>query len=274
MMCKDLVKNFKVGSDPELFLFSEKKNKFVPVCGLVGGTKDKPIPINQENDGFSLQEDNVALEYTIPPASSLKEWLGNMNFVKNYVKDVVLKPLDLVPAYVASARFHEEDLNSEAAQHMGCSSSFNAWTFEQHQVDRSDYTLRTSGLHVHIGYDNPEAEINIELIRAMDLFLGVPSVLIDPDTERRKMYGKAGDYRFKAYGVEYRCLSGYFGRDDEHLAWVYNNTLAAIEFFNSGGIITNPDDIIKCINDCDKGLANEIIEDYKIGVMNYDKVKV
>ena len=34
----------------------------------------------------------------------------------------------------------------------------------------------------------------------MDLFLGVPSILIDPDTERRKMYGKAGDYRLKEYG--------------------------------------------------------------------------
>lgn len=273
MMRKDSVKNFKIGSDPELFLFSEKHNKFVPVCGLVGGTKDKPIPINQENDGYSLQEDNVALEFTIPAAASRKEWLDSMNFVKDYVTNAVLKNLGLVPRYVASARFLEEDLKSEAAQHMGCSSSYNAWTYEQHQVDRSDYTLRTSGTHVHIGYDDPNSDTNIDLIRAMDLFLGVGSVLLDPDTERRKMYGKAGDYRFKPYGVEYRCLSGYFIKDDQILSWVYDNTLAAIEFVNSGGIITNPDDIIKCINNCDKKLALEIIEDYKINVLNYEKQK-
>lgn len=270
MMRKDSVKNFKIGSDPELFLFSQEKNKFIPVCGLVGGTKEVPIPINQENDGYSLQEDNVALEYTIPAAASKKEWLDSMNFVKNYITEVVLKPKGLVPRYVASARFEENDLKSEAAQHMGCSSSYNAWTYEQHHVDRSDFTLRTTGTHVHIGYDNPNSDTNIELIRAMDIFLGVPSVLLDPDTERRRMYGKAGDYRFKAYGVEYRCLSGYFIKDDDILSWVYDNTLAAIEFVNSGGIITNADEIVKCINECDKGLALEIIEDYKIKVLNYE----
>ena len=63
---KKVIKNAVLGTDPELFLYSEDYFKFVPVCGLVGGTKDEPIPINLENDGFTLQEDNVALEFTIP----------------------------------------------------------------------------------------------------------------------------------------------------------------------------------------------------------------
>jgi len=204
------INNAKIGTDPELFLYSPLYGKYVPVCGLVGGTKEKPIPINEENIGYSLQEDNVALEFTIPPATTKTEFINSINFVKNYITETVLKPLELIPHYVASARFNEDDLSNPAAQHMGCSKSYDAWSFEEHQVDRSDYTLRTTGMHIHVGYDNPNDQTSIDIIRAMDLFLGVPSVLIDPDNERRKMYGKAGDFRMKKYGVEYRVLSSYF----------------------------------------------------------------
>lgn len=138
------IKNPLLGTDPELFLYSEEKAKFIPVCGLVGGTKDKPMSISNIK-GFSLQEDNVALEFTIPPVNNINDWLNNINFVKNYINDTVLKPLELYPMYVAAARFEEEDLNTPQAQHMGCDPSYNAWTFDMHEVDRSDKTLRTSG---------------------------------------------------------------------------------------------------------------------------------
>lgn len=39
-----------------------------------------------------------------------------------------------------------------------------------------------------------------------------------------------------------------------------------IEFINSGGIITNEQDIIKCINTYDKELAREILDDYNIPI--------
>ena len=40
------IKNVKIGTDPEMFLFSKEENKFVPVCGLVGGTKKEPLAIS------------------------------------------------------------------------------------------------------------------------------------------------------------------------------------------------------------------------------------
>lgn len=98
----------------------------------------------------------------------------------------------------------------------------------------------------------------------MDLFLGVGSVLLDKDTKRRALYGKAGAMRMKKFGCEYRVLSNFWIFDDELIRWVFNNTIKALEFVNMGGIITNPDDIIKCINTCDKELALEIIDDYGI----------
>jgi hypothetical protein len=32
------------------------------------------------------------------------------------------------------------------------------------------------------------------------MYLGIASVVMDPDTMRRTLYGKAGDFRLKAYG--------------------------------------------------------------------------
>mgnify|MGYP006274491033 CR=1 FL=1 len=258
------IKNVLIGCDPEGFLFDPIKEKYVPVCGLVGGTKDEPIPITDE--GHGIQEDNVMVEYTIPPSKTIEEFKDNINFVKDYIAETVLKPLNLVPHYVASARFDIEDLMSQQAQHFGCSPDYNAYTMEANSVQRTDMTLRTSGGHIHVGYDEPSVEANIDLIRAMDLFLGVPSILLDTDTERRKMYGKAGCYRFKKYGLEYRVLSTFWTANDELIEWAFNATKQAIDFVNKNGIITNPEQIIDCINNSNKDLALEILDDYNINV--------
>jgi len=121
--------------------------------------------------------------------------------------------------------------------------------------------------HIHIGYENPDTDTSIAIIQAMDLFLGVSSILLDDDTERRVMYGKAGAYRFKKYGVEYRTLSNFWIKDEQSIKWAYEQCLKMVEFINSGGIITNPQDIIQCINTCDKKLAEEILDDYNISVL-------
>jgi phiEco32-like amidoligase-type 2 protein len=263
-----LVNNLTLGSDPELFLFSEEMGKYIPVCGLIGGTKEEPKPISEE--GHFVQEDNVALEFCIPPCTSQEEWVKHINFVKDYVTNDLLQPLGLVPKYVASCKFDIDDLLSPQAAHFGCTPSFNAWTGERMIVDREDPTLRTTGMHVHFGYDNPDTDISMAIIQAADLFLGVQSVLLDPDTERRKMYGKAGDYRLKKYGVEYRSLSGYFLENDTLIKWVYDNAKRAVDFVNANGIITNPQDIQDCINNCDKELALEILDDYNIEVLQLE----
>jgi len=258
------INNFKLGADPEFFLFSINENKNIPICGMLGADKHNPRQISDSDPEYAILEDNCSLEYNIKPANNLTDWLNNINFVKNYVTSTFLNPKNLLPLYQASCRFNPEDLMNDKAQYMGCQSSWSAWTDEQQIIDRTDFTLRTASFHVHIGYDNPKVNTSIDLVKAFDLFLGVPSVLIDPDRERRKMYGKAGDYRLKSYGVECRCLSGFFQKDEEHLTWVYNQVLKAINFVNEGGIITNPNDIINCINNYDETLANEIIEDYNL----------
>jgi len=50
-------------------------------------------------------------------------------------------------------------------------------------------------------------------IPLLDLFCGIPSVLLDISNDakiRRQLYGKAGDYRLPFHGIEYRTLSNFW----------------------------------------------------------------
>jgi hypothetical protein len=263
------INNITIGADPEMFLFSEKDNKYVPVCGLVGGTKDKPLPIT--DNGHSLQEDNCMIEYTIPPCKTKQEFIDNITFVKDYINETTLKHLGLKSVCLASVEFSPEQLESEQAQVFGCDPDYNAWNYEQNVVDRTKINpnLRSAGGHIHVGYDNPDCDLSIEIVRAMDLFVGVMSVLIDPNTKRRALYGKAGAYRFKKYGVEYRVLSSALFNDNDLLTFVYDYTMKAIDFINNNGIITDPERIQNCINNSDESLAMQILDDYNIDIPEY-----
>jgi hypothetical protein len=57
------IKLLMVGSDMEVFLRDNLSGVPVPVCGLIGGTKEKPKEVLGGN-GFAVQEDNVMLEFT------------------------------------------------------------------------------------------------------------------------------------------------------------------------------------------------------------------
>src|SRR5690606_5853835 len=95
---------------------------------------------------------------------------------------------------------------------------------------------RTCGGHIHIGYDSPDFIVSEDIVHAMDTVLGLESINLDKDDRRREMYGKAGCFRVKDYGVEYRTLSNFWLQSDELKKWAYNKTLEAIEMVNSGDI--------------------------------------
>lgn len=109
--------NITVGSDPEFFLRNKETGKFISVIGMIGGTKDEPIPISDE--GHGLQEDNVSVEATIPPCKTKEELIQNINFIKDYITKVHAKPNGLELYIGASATFDEDQLNNDKAQEFG-----------------------------------------------------------------------------------------------------------------------------------------------------------
>lgn len=122
--------------------------------------------------------------------------------------------------------------------------------------------------HVHIGTtDEINEEDAFNLMKTLDLFLGVPSVLIDQDKQRRKLYGKAGECRMRVIGnavvMEYRTLGGNMLADEELIRWTYTQMEKGIEFFNRGNfdeLFACESDIVTCINNCDEQLAKQLTE--------------
>lgn len=258
------IKNVTVGSDPEFLIFSELENKFISAIGMCNGTKENPEPITDK--GHMIQIDGVGFEYNIPPCSTAEGFVKEINFVKDYIYDTILKPKDLLISNSATGMFKDDQLQSKDAWEIGCSPDMNCWTFEVNHPRKYESNLRAVGGHVAVGYDKPDEDTSIKLLQAMDLFLGVPSVLLDNDTERRQLYGKSGAFRFTKFGVEYRVLSNFWIFNPVLTKWVFDNTLLACDFVNINGVITNEEDIQEAINTCNKELALEIIDDYRINI--------
>ena len=260
------IKNIKIGADPEIFLIDIKTEQPISSIGIIGGTKHEPIDIGQ---GCALQEDNVMAEFCIPPATSAEELNNSITYALEFI-DKKVKPLGYQISIVPSLKFKFEDLDNLQAQTFGCDPDYSAWTKSINiaPTPSPELLLRCAGGHIHVGYDDHDIEKNIKLIKAMDLFLGVPSIVLDTDTDRRSMYGKAGCFRIKPYGVEYRTLSNFWIASEELTNWVFEQTLKAIDFVNND---FDFDDelsmkVQNCINNQNIELANEIIQDLKINV--------
>jgi len=225
----------KIGCDPELFL--KKGDQFRSGYGIVPGTKADPYKVK----GGAVQLDGLAAEFNIDPASSKPEFISNINTVLAELRGMV--PEDHVLDFSPVAHFEPGHM-AEQPDHvkvLGCDPDFNAYTLKANDPPDAAMNMRTAAGHIHIGWQddgNPEDELHLQacatLVKQLDFALGVPSVIHDPDVQRRAMYGRAGCFRPKSYGVEYRVLSNFWVQTEEMMAWAYDTTMNAVEDLMSG----------------------------------------
>lgn len=243
------------GADPELFLITSEGTPVTSI-GLVGGTKKEPRSIG---GGYAVQEDNVAVEFNIPPASDKTSFVNSIQHVLGYLEHEMSKK-GLLLDISATREFEFHDLLHPQARELGCEPDYNAWTLRPNPRPEAPDTLRSSGGHIHIGYDNPNDKSSIMIVKAHDLFCGLPSLDLDSDTLRRSIYGKAGAHRIKTYGVEYRTLSNFWIKSPELMEFIYEQSEKAINWINAGGEISKEwgDKIVSAINNGDRALQKEV----------------
>jgi len=251
---------FSIGADPELFI-KNKYGHYKSAVGLIGGSKDAPRPI--DNHGNAILEDNVAVEFNIEPAANKKAFRASIHKVLNHIRSI-LPEYELDTASAVS--FPAEELETPQAQEFGCMPDYDAWRLcVNHKPPADDENLRSAGGHIHVGSD---IAINdpISVIRAMDLFLGVPSLVLDDGTLRRKLYGKAGCFRIKPYGAEYRTLSNFWIFSDPLIDWAYQGTQRALEFVSNGSVIAPEHEFMiqRCINTSDMNDYSVLKEAYNL----------
>lgn len=221
--------DFLIGADPELFV--QKDGQFVSGYGLIKGSKQKPFPVKNG----AVQVDGMALEFNIDPAKNKDMFVHNINSVMDQLKA-------MVPEYNViaqpTAEFTEKYMKAQPkeALELGCDPDFNAWNggLVNPKPDQ-DLPMRTGAGHIHIGWTNKENPNDVEhmanciqIVKQLDYYLGLPSLFLDKDVKRRKMYGQAGAFRPKTYGVEYRVLSNFWLQSPKLISWVYDTTLKAL----------------------------------------------
>lgn len=252
------MKNITLGCDPELFLYDTEKEEYVSAEGILNGKGSKEDPLIVAGKFFTLQEDNVALEYTIEPANSVTEFVENNLFMMEVIKEITPDKFEF--HNVSSVEIPWKYLGSKQSMEAGCIEDFNAWTgLENPEVKIDKTNLRSAGGHIHIGVDLPRNEL-LQLVKKLDVLVGVPSIIIDPDNRRRKIYGRAGAHRIaeeKYKGVEWRVPSNFWVQPDR-LAWMYNAVMTAIdtditpEQYNEAIEIINTADVVRAYDFCNK----------------------
>lgn len=253
--------NILVGADPEFFL--EKENKIVASQPYLPGSKFEPYAVA---GGGSVHRDNVMGEFGILPATSEDEFVHNISVTVNAIKKLI-KPNDLHIKWLPHVYMDEEQLKHVEAWTFGCLPDRDCWERDNSQSADEDTvgTLRCAGGHVHLGFNFKGPSDKVRAARACDIHLGLGSVLFDNDCVRRKTYGRAGRYRKKSYGIEYRTLSNAWLQDEKLIRWVYRGAVKAVtvrEGLDRRFGLTPATNIINAINYGDKKEAVKLMKHF------------
>lgn len=258
----------KLGCDPEIFL-KDAAGGLVASCGLIGGSKEQPLPL-PIGDGYAVQEDNVAIEFNIPPADTNASFINNINAAMAFLRQEVAKQ-GLAFGAESAALFPKHQLIHPAALVFGCDPDFNAWTRKANPKPKAaDPTLRSAGGHIHIGdIGDLSSDDMVMVIKLMDLHAGVPSVLMDNGQMRKELYGKRGAFRVKPYGVEYRTLSNFWVFEDRLVDWAWKVTAQAVDAWRNKTINPDAEDatILDAIDNNNQAAAKHLCEKYNLMVI-------
>lgn len=272
---REIIENVTIGSDFELFLLNTETKDVINAKPFIKGSKENPFNFDESNPFWCTSLDNVLAEMNIPPAVTEDEFDGFVEKAISYLHSIL--PPNITTLAEPAMYIKPEFLNTRESQEFGCTPSLNAYTMEENpQPKGSETTLRTGAFHIHIKYNNMSFVKSADLIKIMDLYLGIPALLIEPVNERRKLYGTPGEFRYHPEKTtEYRVLSNYFSKNSMLRKWAFSNTMAAIESYNKRGPLRAGDaeQIRDVINRADLSKAEQIIEKFNVPMPSKVPVK-
>lgn len=210
--------NMYHGTDPEGFLVMDGavigSEKLIPEAGLKDRVYNKPLVVR---DGVQF-ELNPAAPPNLPNlGNSIGTGFGLLK------KQLAANPGTSI-CYDGLVTVSRKELNSLSPKSrvLGCQPSKNFYGERPITVDPVKYRKRSAGGHLHLGvnglpcYDQRGTEERHRLVPLLDIFVGNTCVLLDRDpgaAERRQNYGRAGEYRMPAHGLEYRVTSNFWLRN-------------------------------------------------------------
>lgn len=243
-----------VGADPEFFL--KIGDTFISGHNFASaGTKEHP---RKMASGGAIQRDGVALEVNVLPAFTEQHFVENFRGIVHDLNTVIRnwsREAYLVAEPVAEFKKEFIERLPPSVRALGCEGDFNAYELGPNPAPDSSVSFRTGAGHLHVGWtDGAEGIEHFEkcaaLVRQLDYTVGLRTLLFDAEPRRRRLYGKAGAFRPKKYGVEYRTPSNAWCASEDTARAMYKGVILAVDLLNQG-------------KDLDKdtaGLARELID--------------
>jgi len=281
-----ITKEFTQGCDPEFALFDLDTKSYVSSIPFVKGTKQEPVAL--PSGGYAMR-DNVAVEFGMPPAKSMVEWITNINSTIEELRNIIPDYFELT--VVSSAHYPKQQLMHPEAREIGCMPDYNAWLEGLKNKPPQGFaedTLRCFGGHLHIGYvlmsGNEflvEEGGRLRVVKTCDCCHGIVSIILDnsPESQARKnLYGKAGCFRPTSYGVEYRTLSNF---------WCKTDTLKKLMFYLTADVLDivrgkhdvelidalgGADEVQRVINTGDIAIAEDMYREVLVHFLTGDTV--
>ena len=207
-----------LGCDPELFLVDAK--------GRVVGS-ERVLPANAQQGVGNVVTDGVQVELHPGPGSCREGLAGRISEALNVLRAYAdtgtseTGPLKVSFDQVVRVRKAELALLSPKAQNLGCGPSLSAYGTPPIEVNGLLYRRRSAAGHIHldtggtlVGQGSHGVVDPVRAVQLMDIIVGNTCVLLEPDPlkakERRRYYGRAGEYRLPKYGLEYRVPSNFW----------------------------------------------------------------
>ena len=246
-----------LGTDIEMFVINKQTKQAINACGIVQGSKYKPY---EWKPGFFTSLDCVMMEYNTPPTNDKEIFKKQILDSQEYLNSLLHTDLELSP--FPYYEMDEDQLCTTESITFGCEPDYNAWTGKTNRVSVNPLTFkgRSAGLHLHI---DVEHQLQKQLIQLLDFTLAIPGLLLEPDNERKKLYGKAGAYRDNNKWVEYRTLSSWF-QQPQYLDFLWDNSELALNLLQDNFKEFKAYDIKNIINNNDKTAAEMLTKKYKL----------
>ena len=259
----------RLGCDPELFI--RHKEKIIGSEFVLGTT-------GIDSDGGMIVPDGVQAELNPRPNTCRERLIGAIRECLVRLNQTAYnKECDLDFSQSVEIEKTQFDALSDKCKEFGCKPSFNIDPTQPliMLLDASKYLTRSAGGHIHIGaYEGITKEklqdVN-RIIPILDLIVGNTCVMLDrseANIERRKHYGRGGEYRLPSYGIEYRTLSNFWLRAPQLVSLVFGLARHAVDLvYNDLDI-----DIMKLVDYSEVTKAINT-NDYDLALSNWNKIK-
>lgn len=213
-----------LGCDPEFFFRQDGEitgsEKVIPKTGLAAG----------ESGESKFVIDGVQAELN-PRPSGCRGLLGNdIRECFKTLKTELKRHKGFSVDFSRTVEISKEKLAEldEKSRVFGCAPSKNIYDagISIDKVDPAEYRVRAAGGHIHLGHFGKSSgwkahdalyvaltKDHTKVVEMLDIICGNTCVLIDRDAsnvERRKVYGRAGEFRLPKHGLEYRTLSNFW----------------------------------------------------------------